>query len=350
MPKNNGLIDLIRIEPQEILELFFFTDGLIHLSQTSKSPDYKNPLRTHFCGQTAALLFFEPSTRTRFAFETAAARLGLHPLVMQGSSGFSLEKKESIQDTILNIQAMGPSIFIIRCSDQINLQAIAEILRVPVVNAGWGVQGHPTQALLDVYTWYKKLGSDPLKIKGQKLLVVGDVKHSRVVASHLEIAEKLGYEIAFCAPENFLPERQSLKRKNSDRFFSNLQSGLSWCTAVMALRVQYERHSAQFPLENYIQNYQLNKKSIQYLSNEAFIFHPGPVNYGIEIDSDILSDPRNCILEQVKYGTWLRQALIYKILENYNDLESQNDLRLPNQKSNIKGGPTHGRVDRQEGG
>lgn len=306
MPNQSGLLDLNSIEISEITDLFFFAETLQKNFKEKKSLNYKDRYR----GLTAALLFFEPSTRTRFSFETAAARCGLHPLVLSGSEGTSLEKGESYEDTILNIQAMGPEVFIIRSSEELDMAAIARRLSRPVINAGWGVLGHPSQALLDAYCWTRYLESAQKKnLQGQRLLIVGDIRHSRVAASHRELAHKLGYEVAFCGPADFLPLVTDVKT------FSTLSEGLGWCTAVMVLRVQLERHKTKIPLTEYIHNFQLNADQLKYLNSEAPIFHPGPVNYGTEIDCQILSDSRNQILHQVESGVWLRQALILKTLE-----------------------------------
>lgn len=257
---------------------------------------------------TAALLFFEPSTRTRFSFEAACSRAGYHPLILDGGIGTSLEKGETVEDTIFNIQSMRPLFFVIRCNDQANLADIESKLDVPVLNAGWGRQGHPTQALLDSLTMFEKWKT----LSGKNVLFVGDIKHSRVVSSHLELAKILNYSVGFCAPREFLPENlQNVKT------FESLYPALDWADAVVALRVQKERHDNEniFLLEDYRENFGLNLQNIKKLKPEALIMHPGPINYGVEIEMDVLSDSRCCILKQVENGVFLREALIRLMFE-----------------------------------
>lgn len=296
MSISDGLLDLKSLSKLEIKNLF------LKAHEVKNAPRKATP---QFLGLTAALLFFEPSTRTRFSFETACARLGVHPLILSGVEGTSLVKGESVEDTILNLQSMNPEVFIVRCGDEFELKHLASNSSTPVVNAGWGLRGHPTQALLDTFCWQENVS----ELNGLKLLIVGDVRHSRVAASHQELAQIMGYELAFCGPEEFLPEKSAVPT------FKKLTDGLQWADAVMALRVQLERHQVKLSLENYRHEYQLNSNSIEHLHESALIFHPGPVNYGIELDPVISKDPRCRILNQVEHGVWLRQALLSQILE-----------------------------------
>ena len=253
---------------------------------------------------TAALLFFEPSTRTRFSFEAACSRAGYHPLILDGGIGTSIEKGETVEDTIFNIQALRPLFFVIRCNDQVDLADVERRLDSPVINAGWGKRGHPTQALLDALTMFEKWRS----LNGKNVLFVGDIKHSRVVSSHLELAKALNYNVAYCAPSEFLPT-------GAENVFASLKEALEWADAVIALRVQKERHDNEniFLLEDYRESFGLNAARLSKLKSEALIMHPGPINYGVEIELDILDDPRCCILKQVENGVFLREALIRNI-------------------------------------
>ena len=259
---------------------------------------------------TAALLFFEPSTRTRFSFEAACSRAGYHPLILDGGIGTSIEKGETIEDTIFNIQSMRPLFFVIRCSDLVNLLQLELELGVPVINAGWGKQGHPTQALLDALTIIETIKI----LKNKNVLFIGDIKHSRVVSSHLELAKKLKYNIGYCAPEEFMPA----PAPGTTKIFKKLNEALNWADAVIALRVQKERHDNEnlFLLEDYRENFGLSLSSLKNLKSNAVIMHPGPVNYGVEIESEVLKDPRCMILKQVENGVFLREALIRKIFDN----------------------------------
>lgn len=252
---------------------------------------------------TAALLFFEPSTRTRFSFEAACSRAGYHPLILDGGIGTSLEKGETIEDTIFNIQAMRPLFFVVRCNDQVNLAEIDSRLKEPVLNAGWGKQGHPTQALLDALTMFECWKS----FAGKNVLFVGDIKHSRVVSSHRQLANILGYKLGFCAPTDFLPADTS-----AVELFSDLNKALEWADAVIALRVQKERHDNEniFLIEDYRENFGLNANRLKSLKPAGLVMHPGPINYGVELETEILKDSRSCIMKQVENGVFLREALI----------------------------------------
>ena len=300
----SSLINLTQYSKTKVESLF--EKSLNLKARYKKGTSFSAPTMT---GQTAALLFFEPSTRTRFSFEAACARSGFHPLVLDGSSGTSLEKGETVIDTIRNIEAMQPQFFIIRCNQKTNLAQLAEQMNVPVINAGWGSEGHPTQALLDMLTVYEK----NKVLENKKILFIGDVKHSRVVASHFELAKILNYTIGICAPIEFLPDSANKKVFKS---FENLEPGLAWADVVIALRVQKERHDDKpFGAEKYRQTFGLNKNKLNSLSAEGWIMHPGPINYGIEMEENILQDPRTLILQQVENGVFLREALIRNLFE-----------------------------------
>lgn len=285
-----------------LIEVADFTPSQIQSLFQAALECQKNPEALRFPQKTFALLFFEPSTRTRFSFETASARLGVHPLVLDGVQGTSLEKGESIEDTVMNIAAMKPEAIVIRCGDSVDLCSLQKATGLPMVNAGWGRRAHPTQALLDALTLQMQ-GRD---LRKEKLLVVGDVKHSRVVSSHVQLSQKLGYEIAFSGPKEFLPE--------AGLRFEKLQVGLEWATAVMALRVQHERHAQSYSVATYREQYGIDLKKMKSWKGDKVLLHPGPVNFGVELDADVSQDPRCLILQQVSWGVSLRQALLAQIL------------------------------------
>ena len=301
-PQNNiyrSVIDLKSTTPSEIYSLFESALKLKRDFSAQKDIPQKG---------ISALLFFEPSTRTRFSFEAACARSGVHPLILSGSAGTSLEKDETLEDTILNIEAMKPLFFVIRAPDSLNLREVAETIHTPIINAGWGKQGHPTQALLDMLTVFEKFNG----VEGKRILFVGDIKHSRVVSSHLELAKVLGYKIGYCCPANFLPA--SLDREVM--YFSNLSEGLQWAEAVVALRVQKERHTgAAFSVDSYKKQFSINNSTLQNLRADGLLMHPGPINYGIELEKEVLSDSRSQILKLVENGAFVREALIRKVLQ-----------------------------------
>lgn len=299
--QNKSILDLHTLEKNKIDHFFSLADKFTSIQSGAATPfDYKL-LNFNGLGEIGALLFFEASTRTRMSFETACARLGIQPVRLDTSGGTSLEKGETLEDTILNVDAMKPSFLIIRCGDDLDLEALSKKVQSPIINAGWGKRGHPSQALLDAYTIRKSFGT----CENQRLLIVGDVRHSRVASSHFELAKKLGYEVALCGPEEFLGETSGYQ------IFSSLQEGFEWATVAMALRVQLERHKNHYSLDDYRNKYGFTEKNLAHLSPKALIMHPGPINQGLEMDSQVLLDPRCRVLEQVSNGVVIRQSLIY---------------------------------------
>lgn len=286
MPEIHGLIDLKPLSRQRVLSIFKLA------KDAQKRSSYRN------VDGSAVLLFLEPSTRTRVSFEVACHREGLAPVVIQGRGSTSLEKEETLEDTFLNLSANRPQVIIIRAGDSYDLSEIKAKISVPIINAGWGVKGHPTQALLDAYTLLQRWPD----LDGKKLLLIGDVVHSRVAQSHFELAEILGYQIGVFAPDVLRPSQ------SANQNFSSMAEGLQWCDAVMALRTQKERH--QVSIENFNQNWGLNSLNLKNLKAGAFIMHPGPVNWGIELAQEIKSDPRSIILPQAESGVFVRQALL----------------------------------------
>lgn len=297
MAQNASFLDFRDLSAQEILDLF-------SLAKKLKNDD--KSFQPNLQGQTAGLLFFEPSTRTRFSFEAACARLGLYPFALFGSEGTSLEKGETFEDTVYNIAAMRPELLIVRCQDDLDLEELSENLPMPILNAGWGKRGHPTQTLLDTFTIWEQMGS----AQKFKILFVGDIRHSRVVSSHFEMAKILGYEIGICAPSELLPQKT-----DGLKVFGDLSQGLSWCDVVMTLRVQKERHDNMILLDYYHDHFGLRPDNLKALSPNALILHPGPVNYGVELDKKVLKDPRTRILDQVTNGVFIRQAVIIRSLK-----------------------------------
>ena len=257
-------------------------------------------------GKTIALLFFEPSTRTRMSFETAAYRVGLRPILLEGVTGTSLEKGETVKDTILNVAAMAPRFLVIRCNDETDLEQISKQVDFPILNAGWGKIGHPTQALLDAFTMLENFDGN---LKGKRLLIVGDSRHSRVVASHLELLPQLGVEVEFAGPEEYLP----IGRKSR---IQSLDTDLADFDAVMCLRFQFERHKNTeiFSKENYRETWGLNLSRALKMKPSALIMHPGPINQGIELEPEVLNDKRCVVLEQVRNGVCIRESLLRLML------------------------------------
>lgn len=291
----SSLLDFKTISQAQIESLFLFAESL---RQKNRSPRGN--------GEAIILAFFEPSTRTRLSFEMACQRAGVGPILFDGGMKTSLEKGETIEDSILNMAAMSPAALVIRSPDQVDLHKIVADIPVPVINAGWGSKGHPTQALLDLFTVKSKLNS----LAGKNILIVGDVKHSRVANSHLELAKKLEIHLGQCGPQGFLAPEEAIHT------FPSLQEGLRWADVVMALRFQFERHEAgaQFSKIEYKNEFGLNAISLKSLKKTGLILHPGPINHGIELETEILSDPRCCVLEQVHNGVFVREAIVRILL------------------------------------
>lgn len=307
MSDQKSIIELSKFTSAQITDLF---QKCLQLKKNFS----KNLKTTPPLNGTATLLFFEPSTRTRFSFESAAVRAGVYPLVFSGSSGTSLEKGETMEDTIMNLEAMRPLFFVIRAPDSLNFYDIQKKISVPILNAGWGLRAHPTQALLDMVTLFERWQS----VKNKKVLFVGDIRHSRVVNSHIELSEIMGYQIGYCGPQSFLPENISTDSSQKKiEMFTDLKKGLKWADAVVALRVQKERHSGQsLTVQDYREHYGLNPQSLENLKSDALIMHPGPINYGVELEESVLQDQRSVILKMVENGVFMREALIREVLES----------------------------------
>jgi aspartate carbamoyltransferase catalytic subunit len=268
----------------------------------------RNGNQSHWSFQgTAALLFFENSTRTRMSFEAASWRVGLGPVLLDVNSGSSLTKGETPEDTVLNVAAMDPRVVIIRCGSDLDLEKLDREIKPLIVNAGWGSKAHPSQALLDLYTLWRER-----PLEKTRLLIVGDILHSRVASSHFEVFKKMGVEVAACGPQIFKPPQEIEGLK----WFDHLNEGLEWADAVMALRLQLERHSSGVQLDpvEYHHRFGLNQKSLSALKAGALILHPGPVNRGIELSDEVFSDSRCRILDQVNCGLYVRTALLKHLL------------------------------------
>ncbi|MFZ4403553.1 MAG: aspartate/ornithine carbamoyltransferase family protein [Pseudobdellovibrionaceae bacterium] len=312
------------IQPTHFIDFSDKTEAQL-ISILQRSYDlliHKKSAQRFALGQSAALVFLESSTRTRLSFETAVARLQIHPQIFDIRQATSLDKGETLEDTLLNILAMDPAVMILRCNEDLDVRQFIQQNQVqcPMINAGWGTKHHPTQAMGDVLTILADLTKDDLtftplmqKIKSKKLLIVGDVRHSRVAGSHQQLAQKLGYEVAFCGPKEFLPAH------SDNKCFDQLNEALLWADYAMALRVQFERHSDKEALskDSYVQNFQISTERLALLPSSKAplrILHPGPVNWGLELHQNILRDPRQMILQQVQSGVLIRQSILEFVL------------------------------------
>lgn len=258
---------------------------------------------------TIANLFFENSTRTKLSFELAEKRLSAD--VINFSAGQSSVKKgETLIDTVNNILAMKVDIVVMRHSDVGAGVFLSKHVNAKIVNAGDGTHEHPTQALLDAYSIREKFG----KVEGKKVLILGDILHSRVALSNIYALNMLGAEVMLCGPTTLIPKyAKSLGVKVSH----NLKDALEWCDVVNALRVQNERMDVSyFPsTREYAKLFGINKELLSQLDKEIVIMHPGPINRGVELTSDVADAENAIILDQVENGVAVRMAVIYLLAQ-----------------------------------
>ena len=254
---------------------------------------------------TIANLFFENSTRTKLSFELAEKRLSAD-VINFSYSGSSISKGENLIDTINNIIAMKVDIIVLRHPSPGSALFVSKNINSCIINAGDGTHEHPSQALLDAYSLIEKLGN----LKGKRIAIVGDVLHSRVALSNIFILKLLGAEIKLCAPKSLLPKHiESLGVSYSD----NLIQTLKWCDAVNMLRIQNERTELNFfpSTREYSRLYGLDKEKFEKIKKDILILHPGPINRGVEITSDLADSENAIILDQVENGVAIRMAIIY---------------------------------------
>jgi len=258
-------------------------------------------------GMTIVNLFLENSTRTRTSFELAIRKLEGSALNFAPSVS-SLGKGETLIDTAKNIEAMRSHCLIVRHSSAGSPNVLAKALKMPVINAGDGFHEHPTQGLLDAYTIQEKLGA----IQGKRVVIVGDIAHSRVARSNIHILKKLGASVAVCGPPTLLPP---LPEKLGVDFSYRLEDLLPTADVVIALRIQMERQNKmQIPsLAEYARVWGLNRERAGLLKEEAIILHPGPINRGVEIDPEVADGPRSVILDQVSNGILVRMAVLGEV-------------------------------------
>jgi aspartate carbamoyltransferase catalytic subunit len=259
-------------------------------------------------GKTVINLFFENSTRTRTSFELAAKRLSADAVNISISSS-SVSKGETLLDTALNLDAMQPDCIVVRHGSAGVPHQLAKVSKAAVVNAGDGANEHPTQALLDAMT----IREHKKKIKGLNVAIVGDILHSRVARSNIHLLTKLGATIRVAGPGTLVPvDFQHFVEKNL-KVCAHVEDAIEGADVVMILRIQRERQdSAYFPtLREYAIHYGLTNDRLDLAKKDAIVLHPGPMNRGIEISSDVADSSRSLILDQVKYGVAVRMAVLY---------------------------------------
>ena len=259
-------------------------------------------------GKTVINLFFENSTRTRTSFELAAKRLSADAVNISVSSS-SVTKGETILDTALNLDAMQPDCIVVRHSSAGVPHQLAKVSKAAIVNAGDGANEHPTQALLDAMT----IREHKKKIKGLNVAIIGDIVHSRVARSNIHLLTKLGAKVKVAGPGTLVPaDFQHLVEKDLE-VCPHVEDAIRGADVVMILRIQRERQdSAYFPtLREYSIHYGLTNERLNLARKDAIVLHPGPMNRGIEIASDVADSSRSLILDQVKYGVTVRMAVLY---------------------------------------
>ena len=301
--------------PRHLLDLETLTraqiEGLLDLAGTfkrerRKARDGEPPVdrRRLLAGRTVVTLFFETSTRTRSSFEVAARALGADVLSFQ-KEGSSLTKGESLEDTVRNLDAIGADAMVLRHTAAGAPRLVARAVRASVINAGDGAHEHPTQGLLDALSLRERWGT----LEGKTVAIVGDIAHSRVARSNIHCLSKLGAKVRVGGPSTLMPLGIE---KLGCTVAKTLKEALTGADAVMALRIQTERISdARLPsARDYARTWGLNVRTLAALPESALVLHPGPVNRGVELSSDVLDSPRSLVMDQVDSGVAVRMACL----------------------------------------
>ena len=302
----NHLLGIKYLKKEDIQLIFKTAD---HFKEVINRPIKKVPSLRDI---TIANLFFENSTRTKLSFELAEKRLSADVINFSASQS-SVKKGETLIDTVNNILAMKVDLIVIRHPNPGAALFLSKNVDACIINAGDGTNEHPSQALLDAYSLKEKLG----ELKGKKIAIVGDILHSRVALSNIYALKILGAELQVCGPKSLIPKHiESLGVKMS----TDLMQTLKWCDAVNMLRIQNERMNLKyFPsTREYAQLYGLDAKKITKLKKEILLLHPGPINRGVEITSDVADSKNAIILDQVENGVAIRMAIIYLLVAKLN--------------------------------
>jgi len=297
---------MLGIEPLTAEQITFLLDQSKSFQEIQRHPFKK--LAT-LRGKTAALAFFEPSTRTRISFATAAARLGADTMNLEAEAS-SLRKGESLLDTVRTLDAMKPDCIVMRHSASGAADFVARHVEIPVINAGDGTHEHPTQALLDALTIRDRRG----KLEGLQVTVLGDILHSRVARSNLHLLGKFGCRFTLCGPAMWVPRELECLGPPVRRVV-RIEEALEDADVIFVLRVQQERFDEPaLPLEEYILLYQLTPERLRRARPDALVLHPGPMIRGLEIDPAVADGPQSCVLEQVTNGLAVRMALLFLLI------------------------------------
>lgn len=262
---------------------------------------------------TIVNLFYENSTRTRISFELAEKRLSADTINFT-ASGSSVAKGETLLDTVNNILSMKVDMVVMRHSASGAPHFLAQHIPAAIVNAGDGINEHPTQALLDAFSIREKMG----KLKGTKVAIIGDIMHSRVAMSNIYLLKKMGAEVTVCGPPTLIPKY--ISEAFGVNVSYNVEESLNWCDVANVLRIQLERQNQVLfsSLREYNLSYGISRKLLESLKKDVVIMHPGPINRGVELDSDVADSGQSIILQQVENGVAVRMAVLY-LLSNKNN-------------------------------
>ena len=307
------LLGIEGLSPDDITLLLDRSES--YVEQNRQIDKKKSVLR----GRTIINLFFEASTRTRTSFELAGKRLGGDVINMSVSTS-SIKKGETLIDTAMTLNAMHPDVLVVRHPDAGAAKLLSEKVNCAVINAGDGSHEHPTQALLDALTIRRRTG----RIEGLKVAICGDIVHSRVARSNIHLLNTMGARVRLIAPRTLVPE--GVERLGVE-VFHDMNQGLEDCDIVMMLRLQSERmHSNFFPsIREYFHFFGLDYEKLASAKPDALIMHPGPMNRGVEIDSEVADDfGRSAIREQVEMGVAVRMACLELLTLNVTDAEQRN--------------------------
>lgn len=308
--EKKDILDIESLEPWEISMILDTAEGM---KEISERPVKKVPTLR---GKTIVLFFQEPSTRTKLSFDTAAKRLSADSLSISASTS-SIVKGETLIDTAKNLEAMKPDVIVLRHPSSGAPHLIAKRVKASVINAGDGIHAHPSQALLDMMSVREKKG----KLAGLKISIIGDISHSRVARSNIIGFSKMGASVTICAPNTMIPKGIE---KLGCTVSPSMEACIEGADVVMMLRIQKERQgNILFPSEReYAALYGLNRDRLRFAKKDVLVMHPGPMNRGVEISSDVADSGSSIILEQVTNGVALRMALFYLVAGGSRNVDS----------------------------
>ena len=297
--RSKDLLGISDLTPDEITLILDTADAM---KEIASRPIKKVPALR---GKTVVNLFFEPSTRTRTSFEIAEKRLSADTLNIAIATS-SVVKGETLADTALNLEAMHPDMIVLRHSSSGACHLLSRICRSAIINAGDGMHEHPTQALLDAFT----IREHKKRLAGLKVAIVGDLMHSRVLRSNVQLLNKMGAEVWACAPSTLMPAELP---RFGVRATASIDEAVAGADVVMMLRIQHERMHGHFipSVREYFTLFGLTPERMRRAASDAIVMHPGPMNRGVEIDSEVADGPFSVILEQVSNGIAVRMAVLY---------------------------------------